>query len=119
METHEGRRTPFVFGSLKAIAPPLDEAIIFVGIGYKGEDIKVLLHTVGQHTGVVDANGIGIYEGDTLRSDSGELFAVKFADGAFWYADEIASHSLCEFSVTQHQLTIVGNIYSQHIFASV
>ena len=113
VEADEDRKLMFVFGMLKAVAPPLNEAIIFVGRGYSGKDVNVFWDTVGQHTGVVDTNGIGIYEGDILQAESGERFAVKFVDGAFLYANE---DSICELNsreVKRYALTIVGTAYDK------
>ena len=45
--------------------------------------VRVIPSTVGQFTGLRDANGTEIYEGDIVRAASGTIYEVIFEQGAY------------------------------------
>ncbi len=43
-------------------------------------DGPVCDHTLMQYTGLKDKNGVGIYEGDVCRDDTGSILEIKFGE---------------------------------------
>ena len=98
---------------------PLDNLGLFV-------ENKVDDNTVGQFTGMIDKNGIKIFEGDIVRWDKDQkLYVVVFRNGMFYASvEECNPHiyggfplwCLCE---EEQHCTIVGNIYDNPELLSI
>ena len=121
-------------GSLKGIYGDLyqtdvlrnvGKAKIFGNITYDGDtvitDNEVILGTVGQFTGIVDRNGVEIYEGDIIQTyDSGckpILHEVYYLESEARFATKLIGYEnlneglLTQKWVNELDFEVIGNIF--------
>jgi len=78
---------------------------------------EVQPETVGQFTGLLDREGLDIYEGDIIRSNaSGTIATVTFDNGTFMWDHEPLGYDLfsepeAEVCLPERWATVIGNIY--------
>ena len=108
------------YGSL-VYSKEIDAAIFFQtgnGAVKRIDWVYVNKETIGQFTGIYDAHGKEIYEGDILKWNNGRLYVVKFWRGMFYASVEECNegilggfplHRLTEYE--DEKCEIVGNIY--------
>ena len=79
---------------------------------YKGPNGKLIYWTVdpatvGQYTGLHDAKGVEIYEGDVLRAESGKIYEVIFGQGAYRI-----KHRTCKLLLVDGwYYEVIGNVH--------
>lgn len=84
-----------------------NDVCIFEQGGNKGEQVKP--ETVGQFTGLQDAEGVDIYEGDLLLShENGEVFEVVYDAPRFCFKDNDFGF---RFLNRPENFCVIGNVY--------
>ena len=101
------------------------KAKIFKTVTYDGNtditDNEVILGTVGQFTGIVDRNGVEIYEGDIIQTYDSKgkpiLHEVYYLENEARFATKLIGYeNLNEGSLTQKWINeldfeVIGNIF--------
>ena len=103
------------------VAKEIDK--IFKTVPYNGtiDNNEVILGTVGQFTGVVDRNGVEIYEGDIIQTYDSKgkpiLHEVYYLENEARFATKLIGYeNLNEGSLTQKWINeldfeVIGNIF--------
>ena len=70
-------------------------------------DWVIIPETVGQYTGLKDKNDVGIYEGDIVQNELGEVFLVEYV--RFGYVLKQTGEPWCKFPYEYDEYEVIGN----------
>ena len=74
---------------------------------------SVIPESIGQYTGCRDKHNIKIYENDLVKDfESGNLFIVKYEEGAFLLEDEDMNKTYLLWSYPLDNLEVIGNSFT-------
>lgn len=100
---------------VKLLVNAVEKAYLHLIIGKNdGEYNSVNVETVGRCTGLVNKNGLTIFEGDILRHDGGTIHEVVFEqrNGNAYFGWTISEIETWHFDAEiLHQLQVIGNIH--------
>jgi hypothetical protein len=108
----------WAYGNLINWHPNLKPRIIwFEQVGETSQELdfnetndEVHPKTVGQFTGLLDKNGVEIYEGDYYKDEDGDMFVVMQMECGRYALKMISNNYIDEF-VDWNHIEVIGNIH--------
>ncbi|WP_346234528.1 YopX family protein [Lysinibacillus telephonicus] len=97
--------TDYTDDFLRSINQSRQDAVLFT----KTFPITCDIESMGEFTGLLDTNGVEIYEGDIVRHATDEgIYKVIFDDGGF-YVENLFEYDFQ--TIDEYPLEVIGNIY--------